>query len=134
MSIGCHLEPTRTWIAQWHREIVAAVRVTVDGDNVASVDGLAILSEWRATQLPLMMIVTALEDGKSRGCLRVRFDPTIAVPADLATLIDARVLRDAGPSQASTHTEHRLNPNLRPNGFTRPTRTTWPASEPNSAY
>lgn len=100
MPLACHMAPTRVWIAKWFDAIVATICVTRIAHRVAGIHGLHVQKDWRETPLPLRMIITALEDGRSQGCQTVQFDPALAVMSELLLLIDARFLNEQAATMA----------------------------------
>lgn len=109
MPLACHMAPTRIWIAKSSDAIAATICVTKVAHRVASIHGLYVLKEWRKTSLPLRMIITALEDGRSQRCQEVQFDPALEALANLCVMIDAQFPRDDAATGISARNDIRLN-------------------------
>lgn len=109
MPLACYMAPTHIWIAKWFDAIVATICVTKVARRVVNIHGLCIQREWRDTSLPLRMIITALEDGRSQGCQEVQFDPALSALANLCVMIDAQFPREDAATDVAALNDIRLH-------------------------
>lgn len=102
-SSHCPDEPrvsTLPMVAEHEGGIVAGVSLTLGEDHTALIHDLWIDPAWHESDLPLRMIVAALEHGSRLGCLKVDMDHGLRGLAVFATLLDSGLLMERSRSQS----------------------------------
>jgi len=83
---------TLPMVAEHEGRIVAGVSLTLGDDHTALIHDLWVDPAWPESDLPLRMIVAALEHGSRLGCLKVDMDHRLRGLAVFATLLDSGLL------------------------------------------
>lgn len=87
---------SRAWLAKNGEDVLGIVCLTLEGKAIARIYDLSVDARYDNTGIALLLMTSALSDGKRLGCLKVRLDASVISASILALLIDGGILLGGG--------------------------------------